>query len=92
MAAARRIRSVLKATVLGRRPLNRDVLSRVLIMTWFEDLTGCTERSAENVREEFVLDGARLRSRLNNKSWLYGELETPTLAQLRERAQNSVRE
>lgn len=61
-------------------------------MTWFNDLTGCSERSGEDVREHLLVDEPRLRSRLNGKSWLYGELETPTLAQLRERAQNVVRE
>jgi len=59
-------------------------------MTWFEALTGCSEHSAEDVREDLVLDGPRLRSRRNGQSWFYGELETPTLAQLRERAQDSV--
>ena len=59
-------------------------------MTWFEDLTGCSERSAEDVRAHLVVDGPRLRSRLNGKSWCHGELETPTLAQLRERAQNTL--
>ena len=61
-------------------------------MTWFEDLTGCSEHSVEGVREDLVLDGPRLRSRRNGRSWLYGELETPTLGQLRERAQNSVQD
>lgn len=57
-------------------------------MTWFENLTGCPERPAGDVRENFFVDGPRLCSRLNGKSWLYGELETPTLADLRERAQD----
>jgi hypothetical protein len=59
-------------------------------MTWFENLTGCSERSAGDVREQLFVDGPRLRSHLNGKSWLYGELETPTLANLRERAQACV--
>jgi hypothetical protein len=58
-------------------------------MTWFEELTGCTERSAEAVRENLVVDGPRLRSHRNGRSWLHGELEIPTLAQLRLRAQDS---
>ena len=61
-------------------------------MTWFENLTGCSEGSPEEVREHLFVDGPRLVSRLNGKSWLYGEFETPTLAQLRERAQKIVRE
>lgn len=32
-----------------------------------------------------MIDGLRLLSRRNGRSWLYGKLETPTLAQLRER-------
>lgn len=54
-------------------------------MTWFQNLTGCVEESPEAVRQHLVIDGRRLRSRLNGKSWLCGELETPTLAQLRQR-------
>ena len=61
-------------------------------MTWFDDLTGCTERSPSHVRENFVFDGRRLRSHCNGKSWLYGELETPTLAHLRQRARESVQD
>ena len=57
-------------------------------MTWFENLTGCVEESPESVREHLFIDGQRLHSRLNQKSWLCGELETPTLAQLRQRVRN----
>jgi len=60
-------------------------------MTWFEKLTGCSERTAEDVRQHLIIDGPWLRSQRNGKSWLYGELETPTLGQLRERALNVVR-
>lgn len=69
-------------------------------MTWFEDLTGCVEESPETVRRHLAVNGGRLHSRLNDKSWLCGKLETPTLAELRQRARlnsrsqrpNSVRE
>ena len=54
-------------------------------MSWFENLTGCVGESPESVREHLFIDGRRLHSRLNQKSWLCGELETPTLAQLRQR-------
>jgi len=54
-------------------------------MSWFENLTGCVDESPESVREHLFIDGQRLHSRLNQKSWLCGELETPTLAQLRQR-------
>lgn len=55
-------------------------------MTWFERLTGCTEDSPDHVRAELEIDGRHLRCRRSERSWLHGELETPTLATLRERA------
>lgn len=57
-------------------------------MSWFEDLTGCVEQSAERVRQELFIDGGRLCSRANGRSWLHGTLELPTLAQLRERVRD----
>jgi hypothetical protein len=60
-------------------------------MTWFENLTGCTEESPAQVRAQLHVDGPRLRSRHNGRSWLYGELETPTLAQLRDFVQRESR-
>jgi hypothetical protein len=54
-------------------------------MTWFEKLTGCIDESPESVRRHLFVDGRQLHSRLNGRSWLCGELETPTLAQLRQR-------
>ncbi len=62
----------------------------VLTMTWFDDLTGCPEQSASAVRENLSLDGPWLRSRCNDKSWRCGELETPSLADLRQRARDSA--
>lgn len=61
-------------------------------MSWFEKLTGCVGESRESVREHLFIDGRRLHSRLNGKSWLCGELETPTLAQLRQRVRNIKRD
>jgi len=58
-------------------------------MSWFENLTGCVGESPESVREHLFIDGQRLCSRLNGKSWLCGELETQTLAQLRQRVHNT---
>ena len=60
-------------------------------MTWFENLTGCVEESPECVREHLFISERRLCSRLNGRSWLCGELETPTLAQLRERVRHRNR-
>ena len=69
-------------------------------MTWFETLTGCPEVSPAQVRAALSIDGLRLYSHCNDRSWLYGELEIPTLAQLRQRVRpippkpetNSLRE
>ena len=57
-------------------------------MTWFESLTGCSEESPEQVRSQLYVDGSVLRSSANGRSWLCGQLEMPTLAQLRDRAQD----
>ncbi len=69
-------------------------------MTWFERLTGLREDSPEHVRRQLVVNGRRLHSRVNGRSWQWGELETPTLAKLRQRVRrlnpqgipNAVRE
>lgn len=61
-------------------------------MSWFENLTGCVGESRESVQKHLFIDGQRLHSRLNQKSWLCGELETPTLAQLRQRVRNIKRD
>ena len=58
-------------------------------MSWFENLTGCVGESPESVQKHLFIDGQRLHSRLNRKSWLCGELETQTLAQLRQRVLNT---
>lgn len=58
-------------------------------MTWFETLAGCREESPDQVRNLLTVDGNRLRSNSNSKEWLCGELETPTLAELRERARKA---
>ncbi len=55
-------------------------------MTWFESLTGFAEQSAKQVHELLKLDGERMHSLVNGKSWRYGQLDMPTLAQLRQRA------
>jgi hypothetical protein len=61
-------------------------------MTWFENLTGCSENSPEQVRAQLHVDGQRLHSSQNDRSWVCGELETPTLAQLRDRVRSLSRE
>ena len=61
-------------------------------MTWFEELTGCAEESPAQVRQDLAVDGHRLRSHKNGRAWRYGALETPTLAELRDRVRDVSRE
>ena len=56
---------------------------------WFEKLTGFAEESPEQVRENLSVDGYVLKSRKNGKTLVCGELETPSLAELRQRVQTS---
>src|ERR1044072_7337958 len=54
-------------------------------MTWFETLTGFPEEHPQQVRENITVDGQTLTSHGNGRVFVYGQLETPTLAELRER-------
>ena len=56
-------------------------------MTWFETLTGFAEESALQVRANITVDGNALKSHVNGNRFVYGQLEIPSLAQLRERVQ-----
>ena len=56
---------------------------------WFETLTGFPEESSQQVRANITVDGNTLKSRVNGKIFVYGQLETPSLAELRERVQSS---
>jgi hypothetical protein len=58
-------------------------------MTWFKDLTGFSEEYPQQVRENITVDGQTLTSRVNGRVLVYGQLETPTLAELRERVHAS---
>jgi len=58
-------------------------------MMWFEALTGFCETSPKQVRENIVVDGEVLKSSVNGKAMAYGRLETPSLAELRERVRSS---
>jgi hypothetical protein len=53
---------------------------------WFEDLTGFEERNRANVLANLSLDGDRLVSRANDRSFQVGELELASLQDLRQRA------
>jgi hypothetical protein len=54
-------------------------------MTWFETLTGFREQSPSQVRQNITVEGETLVSQMNGKVMVYGRLETPSLAELRER-------
>ena len=56
-------------------------------LDWFERLMGFREMPWTETRGRLDLQGDRLRSRVNNRSYGIGELELPSLAELRERAQ-----
>jgi hypothetical protein len=58
-------------------------------MTWFKTLTGFAEEYPQQVRENITVDGQTLRSHVNGKVLVCGQLETPTLAELRERVHAS---
>lgn len=55
---------------------------------WFETLTGFAEESPQ-VRRNITLDGQALISHVNGRALVHGQLETPTLAELRERVHTS---
>lgn len=57
-------------------------------MMWFETLTGFTEESPQQVRANLTVDGNALKSRVNGKVLICGELETPSLAELRGRVRS----
>jgi hypothetical protein len=54
-------------------------------MTWFERLTGFAEESPQQVRANLIVNADTLKSVVNGKAWTCGDLETPSLAELRER-------
>jgi hypothetical protein len=56
---------------------------------WFENLTGFSERSPGQVRETIRLEGGTLHSLANGRVLICGRLETPSLAELRERVHSS---
>ncbi len=56
---------------------------------WFEILTGFREQSPEQVRKNISVDGEVLKSHVNGKEFVSGTLETPSLAELRNRVHSS---
>src|SRR6185295_652588 len=55
----------------------------------FKTLTGFAEESPKQVRANITVDGNSLTSKVNGKTFVCGELETPSLAELRERLNSS---
>jgi hypothetical protein len=60
----------------------------VNVSTWFEALFGFAETSYDETRARFVLDGERLRSLGNGRSFAAGRFTTPSLRELREAARS----
>ena len=52
---------------------------------WFERLTGFPEESPQQIYENITVDGEVLKSHVNGNVMVCGQLETPSLAELRER-------
>lgn len=57
---------------------------------WFETLTGFPEVSPQQVRANIVAAGNTLKSRVNGRTLICGELETPSLGELRARVNASA--
>ena len=54
--------------------------------SWFRDLTGFEELSYDETQRNLEVIGSTLRSKVNGQSYSIGQLETPSLADLRARA------
>jgi hypothetical protein len=57
---------------------------------WFERLTGFREESYQDTRRRLAVDGRRLRSTVNERSYAIGTLETPSVKELRDAAASLV--
>ena len=55
-------------------------------MDWFERITGFREIDYDSTRSHLSIQDGRLVSQRSDRRWAIGELETPTLDELRERA------
>jgi hypothetical protein len=58
-------------------------------MDWFEKLTGFRETNYDDTCTKLKVDGSRLQSRINEKSYGIGELELVPLQVLRERVKSA---
>ena len=61
-----------------------------MAVNWFDNLMGFQERSYEETRGNLEVAGTSLRSKINNQSYTIGELDTPSLKELRIRAESVV--
>ena len=52
-------------------------------MTWFEKLMGFRERDHAHVQDSIRLDGNTMQSLVNGKSYVWGSLSIPSLAEMR---------
>lgn len=59
-------------------------------MNWFERLTGFEECGYDDTRSKLEVDGRRMRSLINGRSYQIGELELVSLQTLRERVLSQV--
>ena len=59
---------------------------------WFAELTGFRETSYDATREKLVVEGDELVSQVNGKRYGIGNLEVPTLAELRARVEVPARQ
>lgn len=50
---------------------------------WFEELVGFKEENPQHVRDNIKVVGNRLVSNVNDREFVFGELETPSLEELR---------
>ena len=58
-------------------------------MDWFKKLVGFAEESPQQVRDNLIVEDEKVRSRFNGKTFVAGRLETPSLAELRQRIRDS---
>ena len=58
-------------------------------MDWFERLTGFRETNYDDTRAKLKVEGSRLQSLVNGKSYGIGELELVSLQTLRERVKSA---
>lgn len=57
---------------------------------WFETLTGFKEESPQQVRANLSVNGFELTSQVNGQVLICGELQTPSLSELRQRVRSIV--